>query len=105
MVSVEELPSFASSVDEIVEEKKEQNRRFARVIRDACRTASAAGVQLSPWLLAGHTVPAIAGLIEREGFDLLVIGFMGHSALYSRLIGSTTDRLVDLAPCPVLVAK
>jgi nucleotide-binding universal stress UspA family protein len=37
--------------------------------------------------------------------DLLIVGFMGHSALYDRIIGSTSDRLVRLAPCPVLVAK
>jgi len=32
--------------------------------------------------------------MERDGFDLLVTGFMGHSALHNRMIGSTTDRLV-----------
>jgi len=30
---------------------------------------------------------------------------MGHSQLYERIIGSTTDRLVRLAPCAVLVVK
>ena len=30
---------------------------------------------------------------------------MGHSALYNRVIGSTADRLVELAPCTVLVVK
>jgi nucleotide-binding universal stress UspA family protein len=30
---------------------------------------------------------------------------MGHTALYNRLIGGTTDRLVELAPCSVLVVK
>jgi len=30
---------------------------------------------------------------------------MGHSALYNRLIGSTTDRLVEHAPSAVLVVK
>jgi nucleotide-binding universal stress UspA family protein len=105
MVSVEELPRFASSVDEIVEDKHDQNQRFARVIREARRTAEAQGVGLAARVVTGHAVPTIVGLVEREGFDLLVVGFMGHSALYDRLIGSTTDRLVELAPCPVLVAK
>jgi hypothetical protein len=36
-------------------------------------------------------------------FDLLVVGYMVHSALYNRIIGSTTDRLVELAPCAVQV--
>ncbi len=105
MVSVEELPRFASSVDEIVEDQRDQNHRFARVLREARRAAEAEGVKLAARVVAGHAVPTIVELIEREGFDLLVIGFMGHSALYNRLIGSTTDRLVELAPCPVLVAK
>jgi nucleotide-binding universal stress UspA family protein len=34
-----------------------------------------------------------------------VLGFMGHSALYERIIGSTCDRLVRLAPCSVIVVK
>ena len=40
-----------------------------------------------------------------QRFDLLVVGYMGHSALYNRIIGSTTDRLVELAACHVLVVK
>ena len=105
LVSVEELPRFASSVDEIVEDKKDQNHRYARVLREARRAAEAEEVKLAARVVAGHAVPTIVELLEREGFDLLVIGFMGHSALYNRLIGSTTDRLVELAPCPVLVVK
>jgi nucleotide-binding universal stress UspA family protein len=50
-------------------------------------------------------VPAIVDFIARDRFDLLVTGFMGHSAVYNRVIGSTTDRLVELAPCAVLVVK
>jgi hypothetical protein len=30
---------------------------------------------------------------------------MAHSALYNRIIGSTTDRLVELAACHVPVVK
>jgi nucleotide-binding universal stress UspA family protein len=55
--------------------------------------------------VAGHPVPRIIEIVREEGFELLIIGFMGHSALYDRIIGSTTDRLVRLAPCAVLVVK
>jgi len=37
--------------------------------------------------------------------DLLVVGASGHSALYDRMVGSRADRIVHLAPCPVLVVK
>jgi nucleotide-binding universal stress UspA family protein len=45
------------------------------------------------------------GLIKQLKADLLVVGFMGHSQLYERIIGGTADRLVRLAPCSVLVVK
>jgi nucleotide-binding universal stress UspA family protein len=44
-------------------------------------------------------------LIKQLQADLLVVGFMGHSQLYERITGGTTDRLVRLAPCAVLVVK
>ena len=105
MISVEELPRVPSSVDEVLEEKDEANRRFDVVIAQARAQAKMFHVKLEPHVVIGHAVPTIAEFIERHRFDLLVIGYMGHSALYNRLIGSTTDRLVELAPCAVLVVK
>jgi nucleotide-binding universal stress UspA family protein len=105
MVSVEELPGLPTSIDEVVEEKREANHRFAMVIAAASAKAKVQRVKLQPHIIAGHAVPSIVEFIERHGFDLLVIGYMGHSALYNRLIGSTTDRLVEIAPCQVLVVK
>jgi nucleotide-binding universal stress UspA family protein len=105
MVSVEELPQFAASVDEVVEAKSEANHFFEGVLARAMGQAQAAGVTLTTHVIAGHAVAAIVGFVEREGADLLVIGYMGHSALYNRVIGSTTDRLVELAPSAVLVVK
>ena len=105
MVSVEDVPRFPTTVDEVVEEKQEANRFFDRVVERARAQAKTARVKIETHVVAGHAVPSIIAFIEREGCDLLVIGYMGHSALYNRLIGSTTDRLVELAPCQVLVVK
>jgi nucleotide-binding universal stress UspA family protein len=105
MISVEELPRFPASVDEVIEEKVEANRVYEAVMSRAVAQAQASGVKLMPHVVVGHPVSSIAEFIEREGFGLLVIGYMGHSALYNRIIGSTTDRLVEHAPCNVLVVK
>ena len=105
MVSVEELPRFPATIDEVDEVKAEENRRFAAVIATARAQAQAAGIALDTHLIPGHPVEAIVALIGEQGFNLLVVGFMGHSALYQRIIGGTADRLVDLAPCAVLVIK
>jgi nucleotide-binding universal stress UspA family protein len=105
MITVEELSRFPATIDEIDEEKTEANHRFAPVIAAARADASVAGVPIEVHLAPGHVVEAVVGLIKERAVDLLVVGFMGHSALYERVIGGTTDRLVRLAPCTVLVVK
>ena len=105
MICVEELPQFPASIDEVVEERSDANHRYASVLARAKALAAAQGVQLAAHVTPGHAVKTIVEFVERERADLLVIGYMGHSALYNRVIGSTTDRLVELAPCAVLVVK
>ena len=105
MICIEEIPRFAATIDEIEEEKQEAGLRFTAVIKRAKELAGQKGVSLETDLLAGHPVPSIVDFLRTGIFDLLVVGFMGHSAIYNRLIGSTTDRLVDHAPCAVLVIK
>jgi nucleotide-binding universal stress UspA family protein len=105
MVCVEELPRFPATVDEVIEESSAAQRVFDEVILLARKQAKAARVKLETHVNAGHAVSSIVEFVERERYDVLVVGFMGHSALYNRLIGSTTDRLVELAPCQVLVVK
>jgi nucleotide-binding universal stress UspA family protein len=53
MVSVEELPQFAASVDEVIEEKTEANHFFEAIITRAERQAQAMGVKLVPMSLLG----------------------------------------------------
>ena len=105
MISVEEMPNIPTTIDEVVEEEQEAHKRFGQVIARAKTEAKTQGVKLTAHIVKGHAVPAIVRFIEGGKYDLLVIGYMGHSALYNRLIGSTTDRLVELAPCAVLVVK
>jgi nucleotide-binding universal stress UspA family protein len=105
MVTVEELPRFPASIDEVAEEKEEASHRLAPVIAAAKADAAAAGVAIETHLVPGHVADAVIGLIKTLQADLLVVGFMGHSQLYERIIGGTTDPLVRLAPCAVLVVK
>lgn len=105
MVVVEEMPRFPATIDEVAEVKDEANHRFAPLLDAAKAQAEAAGLTIETHLLPGHVVDAVIGLIKQISIELLVVGFMGHSQLYQRIIGSTTDRLVRLASCAVLVVK
>jgi nucleotide-binding universal stress UspA family protein len=105
MITVEEIPRFPASIDEVEGEIESADRRFAPVISKSKAMAAAQGLTLHCHLLPGHAVSTIVEFCRERGFDVLVTGFMGHSQLYNRIVGSTTDRLVDLAPCTVIVVK
>jgi hypothetical protein len=62
-------------------------------------------VDVATHVVYGHPVPTIIDFIQKHGIDHLVIGFMGHSAIYNRIIGGKSDKLVRLAPCSVTVVK
>jgi len=105
MICVEELPRFPASIGEVDEAEREAGGVFDKVVAAAKAKAQAEGAPFEAQIVAGHPVSSIVEFVQRGGYDLLVVGYMGHSALYNRIIGSTTDRLVELAPCKVLVVK
>ena len=105
MIVVEELPRFPGSIDEVEGEIESADRRFAPVISKSKSLAAAHGLNLHCHVIPGHAVSTIVEFCRERSFDALITGFMGHSMLYNRIIGSTTDRLVDLAPCTVIVIK
>jgi nucleotide-binding universal stress UspA family protein len=105
MVSVEEIDYMPEFIEEVREETGVGARRFHNVVHRARVMAEERHVKLRTHVVAGHPVRDIVELATELEADLLVIGARGHSALYERLIGSRADRLVNLAPCPVLVVK
>jgi nucleotide-binding universal stress UspA family protein len=104
-ISVEEVPRYPGTVGEVMEEKETANAMYKGAIKKARELAQEKGVELKPHVILGHEVKTIIEFIRQRDFDLLVIGFMGHSALYERVMGGTCQNLVRLAPCSVLVVK
>ncbi|MCA1959307.1 MAG: universal stress protein [Desulfomonile sp.] len=104
-ISVEEVPRFPGTIGEVVEEIEAEETRFGTAIAQARQMAEAKGITLVPHVLVGHEVKTIVEFIEENACDLLIIGFMGHSAIYNRIMGGTCQALVRLAPCAVLVVK
>jgi nucleotide-binding universal stress UspA family protein len=105
MVCVEDLPRFPAVVDVVAQAQADRSSAFDAVVESAKTLAQAKGVAFEAQIVAGHPAPRIIEIVEHGGYDLLVVGYLGHSALYEHLIGSTADRLVALAPCTVVVVK
>ena len=105
-VAVEEhLPAYAATVGEVDEEVRFENSYYRRVEADALRRAGAVGVSLTFEVLRGHAADQLARAAVAGEADLLVVGHTGHSRLHHLLLGSTADRVVEHAPCPVLVIR
>lgn len=105
MICVEELPDFPASIDEVVEEKMEANGKFNAVTDRAQRLARLKDIDLEVHVVVGRPVQTVVEFVKSEGIEHLVVGFMGHTALYDRIIGGTAERLIRLAPCSVTVVK
>lgn len=51
---------------------------------------------------SGAAAHAIANAAQDDAADLILVGTRGHTALGGLLLGSVTQRLLQLAPCPVM---
>ncbi len=106
MISVEEdLPRYAETMLEVDKEKELQDTYFGQLAAQAKRRAALNSVTLDCSIVPGHEVRAIVDFAKQGGFDLLVIGFLGHSAVYEHLWGGTSHNLTRMAHCSVLVVK
>ncbi len=105
-ISVEEdLPHYAATVGEVQEAKVEKNGYFAKLVEEAKEIAAKEAVVLHTKIIAGHEVETIVDYAKDHHFDLVVIGFMGHSKIYDRVWGSTSQNIARLVPCTVMVVK
>jgi nucleotide-binding universal stress UspA family protein len=104
-ISVEEIPRFPETIDEVEEEKESEDSKFHEIVKKAQEMAKAQGFTIDCHIQVGHEVKTIMEFIRKNQIDLLVIGFMGNSALYDRVMGSTCQTLVRMAPCSVMVIK
>jgi len=105
MVSVEEIDHMPEFIEEVRQEAGTAARRFHKVLQRARQMAESSNIELHTHVLTGHPVRDIVELAAELQVDLLIIGASGHSAVYERLVGSRADRIIQLAPCPVLVVK
>lgn len=105
MISVEEMPRIPATIGELREEDSEIRKTFDRLGSHCRAEAKKENISFAAHVVRGHAVLKICEFVQANGCDLLIVGYMGHSALYNRMIGSTIDRLVEHAPCAVLVVK
>jgi nucleotide-binding universal stress UspA family protein len=73
-----------------------------RAVDEAVDAARHMGIEAGKQVLSGYPAEAILRWCEEHDCDLIVIG---SSDMGVGSVGRTTDKVVDLAPCAVLVAR
>lgn len=80
------------------------------VIEHARKTLQVSGVDaeiLSPEIVTAgdHVADSVAQLAHDWKADLLVVGTHGRRGVSRMLIGSVAERIVRVAPCPLLLVR
>ena len=87
-----------SHVDAAELEARENLELFAQEL-------SKKGVKVEPYLRVGYPFDEIVQMANHFDVDLIIIGSHGRSGISRLLVGSTAERVVAHARCPVLVVK
>jgi nucleotide-binding universal stress UspA family protein len=94
-------PSIAVATDAAFYEREAQNLLFKQLDGLEGAGVEVAGAHLE----RGRAAEKIADLAERLGVGLIVLGRRGLGTVKRLLLGSVSEGVVRLAPCPVLVMR
>ena len=90
-------------------EMEEANRERLKLARTALaefvKKQVPAGLETETVTRFGHAVDGITLAAKDLDVDLIVIATHGHTGLKHLLLGSVAERVVRLAPCPVLTVR
>ena len=90
--------SFPSVEDEL-------RQRGAEELRALLRSEIGNRVESRLAVRTGKAFNEIDQYAKDEGIDLVIIATHGHSGMEHVLFGSTAEKVVRYAPCPVLVVR
>lgn len=76
-----------------------------KLVRDTAQKAKDAGCEADTFVMEGDTAQIITELAQKEGVDAIIMGSHGRTGIRRLLMGSVTEGVINLSPCPVLVVK
>jgi nucleotide-binding universal stress UspA family protein len=103
VISVAEpLPQFGRAAPMMLPEEDEERRHE---LDDAKATLAAKGIVAAVVERKGDAATMIVDEAERESVDMIVMGTRGLNTARRWLMGSVSSRVVQHAPCNVLVVR
>jgi universal stress protein A len=101
-----ELPVYSEVAVATVQRVWEEQRLWAeQQLAERVEAAAARGLAARYLLRTGTAPDGIVQAAADERADLVVVGTHGRSGIERLVIGSVAERVVRIAPCPVLTVK
>jgi nucleotide-binding universal stress UspA family protein len=85
--------------------KKSLYQEAEKIVDAAKKLAVGQGVQIKALVQEGHADVKITEIADKMKHDLIVVGTHGWRGVNRAIMGSTAERIIAHAPCPVLIAK
>jgi universal stress protein A len=83
--------------------RRDQGEEALTQLRDLVATAVQGPSDIA--VATGHPADAIVRIAQERSVDLIVMSTHGRTGLPHVLLGSVAEKVVRLAPCPVLTVK
>jgi nucleotide-binding universal stress UspA family protein len=93
-------PATIVEVDAMLDDAREH---FEEHFKRIAQRAKDLGVELQTDIAVGHPVEQIVHRAETDHVDLIVLGRRGKSRFERMLVGSTAEKVLRYAHCPVMV--
>ena len=95
-------PATMVELDAMLDDAREHfEEQFKRIIQ----RAKDLGVEMQTDIAVGHPVEQIVHRAETDHVDLIVLGRRGKSRWEKMLVGSTAEKVLRYAHCPVMVVR
>lgn len=77
----------------------------AEGLTEAIRAAGLTPETCRSQMLEGNVAATLLRLAEEEAYDLIFMGSRGLGPLQELLLGSVSEKVMNLAPCPVVIVR
>ncbi len=101
------IPRYEEMVDFFKTEAitKSLFKEAEKIAESAKKLAAGSGVQIKAVVQEGHAGEKIVEMADKFKNDLIVMGTHGHRGMDKAIMGSTAERVIAYANCPILVVK
>jgi len=105
-IHIIDLPSYADSPSfRLISESSELKKQAEEAMNDLLNKVDTTDLKISTAIEFDSVYQRIVEIAKNEPIDLIVIGSHGTNGIEKYLIGSVTEKVIQLSPCLVLAVK